>query len=318
MPRRAPAQALLAAAALALAVLLGGCASRASEVAARAVSADAYAYWDCDRLFDETDTVQQRAADVAYAVDARAGNNVIALGLGVTVFWPALLAMRPDGPEAQELATLKGRHDALVQAMARRGCGTPPQAMAQARAAKLPVQPGERLVYEDRAGGDRSPARLLGMRVVALKRDHIEFSLDLDGKPLATGWRQDLAGNVQPHDTAPPLPAWRRLLKGPLELGQVLSGELAGTDPLQRTARLRGQVVARGPQQVAGRSFNVAVVELFGDAPAPADSSTRLDGVMAVDVDSGVLLRLELRCANPEFALRRRLLRVEPAAGPGH
>jgi len=36
--------------------------------------------------------------------------------------------------------------------------------------------------------------------------------------------------------------------------------------------------------------------------------------VMAIDRRSGVLLRLDLRCANPDFALRRRLLRVETMA----
>jgi hypothetical protein len=41
---------------------------------------------------------------------------------------------------------------------------------------------------------------------------------------------------------------------------------------------------------------------------------TRLSGVMAVDRSSGLLLRLELQCANSEYALRRRLMRVEPAA----
>lgn len=35
---------------------------------------------------------------------------------------------------------------------------------------------------------------------------------------------------------------------------------------------------------------------------------------MVVDRKSGVLLRLELRSANPEFALRRTLLRIEPAS----
>ena len=42
--------------------------------------------------------------------------------------------------------------------------------------------------------------------------------------------------------------------------------------------------------------------------------STRLDGVMAIDRRSGLLLRLETRCTNADYALRRRLLRVEPAA----
>jgi hypothetical protein len=53
------------------------------------------------------------------------------------------------------------------------------------------------------------------------------------------------------------------------------------------------------------------VIELFGDVPM-ADHSTRLDGVMVVDRKSGVLLRLELRGGNPEFALRRTLTRIEP------
>jgi hypothetical protein len=42
--------------------------------------------------------------------------------------------------------------------------------------------------------------------------------------------------------------------------------------------------------------------------------STRVDGVMVVDRKSGVLLRLELHSANPEFQLRRTLVRIEPAS----
>jgi hypothetical protein len=33
---------------------------------------------------------------------------------------------------------------------------------------------------------------------------------------------------------------------------------------------------------------------------------------MVVDRRSGVLLRLELRSGNPEYALRRKLVRIEP------
>jgi hypothetical protein len=202
--------------------------------------------------------------------------------------------------------------------------------MAAARAAPVPVAVGERLVYEDRAGGRGTGTQTLGMRLVALRRDHLELNIDRDGQALATGWRQDLAGNtlvpnapapvagralVAPAPTpTPPLLAWRRLLKTDLELGQVLAGELVSPDPLARPARVRGQVVARGPQQVAGRNFNVVVIELFGDAPGAGEASTRLDGVMAVDAASGLLLRLDLNSANPDFALRRRLMRVDPAA----
>ncbi len=301
--------------------LLAGCATRSDRVAPRVTDPATYAGWDCGRLHDEIDTVQQRAADVAYAVDSRVGNNMIALGLGVTVFWPALLAMRPDGLEATALAELKGRYEALRSVLAAQSCPPPPEAMAAQRQASLPVVLGDRLVYEERSSAG-APAHQLGMQVTALRRDQIEFQVDLDGKPFADAWRQDLSGNPVLEARAPLL-GWRRLLKPDLALGQVLYGELAAADQVRPAARVRGQVVATGPQTIAGRSFDVAVIELFGEAPAaPASAggidqaSTRLDGVMAVDRRNGLLLRLELRSANADFNLRRRLLRVEPAPQP--
>ena len=301
--------------------LLAGCATRSGEVAPRATDPTAYAGWDCTRLHDEIDSVQQRAADVAYAVDSRVGNNMIALGLGVTVFWPALLAMRPDGLEATELADLKGRFEALRSMAERQSCPPPGEGMAAQRQASLPVVLGERLVYEERTTAG-APVHLLGMQVTALRRDQIEFQVDLDGKAYATAWRQDLAGNPVLESRAPLL-GWRRLLKPDLTLGQVLYGELAAAEQVHAAARVRGQVVATGPQTIAGRSFDVAVIELFGEAPSAASgvggldqTSTRLDGVMAVDRRNGLLLRLELRSGNPEFSLRRRLLRVEAAKRP--
>ena len=75
----------------------------------------------------------------------------------------------------------------------------------------------------------------------------------------------------------------------------------------------RGQVVAVGPQTIATRRFDAAVIELFGDAQR-GERSTRLDGVLVVDRASGVLLRLELASAQPGFTVQRRLVRVEAPA----
>jgi hypothetical protein len=292
----------------------GGCATRSDDVAPQPGDPAHYAQWDCERIYDEADRVQFKAADVAYAVDERVGSNMIALSVGVTVFWPALIAMRPDGPEAQQLAGLKGQFDALEVAAQRHGCPPPPEAMSAARAAALPLRTGERFVYEERSGS-HAPARELGMRVTALKRDHVEFAPDLGGQPLPGPWSQDLAGNTRP-DSRAPLVSWRRLLKPDLQLGQVLVGDLYAADPASMApARVRGQVVAQGVQQIVGRSFDVSVIELFGDAPTLDGGFTRLNGVMAVDRTSGLLLRLELSCSNPDFAVRRRLTRVEPAVG---
>ena len=299
--------------------LVAGCASWSGDVAPLPGDPAAYRGWGCERLFDELDAVQQQAADVAYAVDARAGNNMIALGVGITVFWPALLAMRPDGLEAQQLAELKGRYEALRSVATQQSCGAPPAAMAAARQASLPVALGDRLVYDERPGVNGAQQTLV-MQVAALRRDQIEFRVERGGRAQPVAWVQDLAGNPQ-LDARAGLIGWRRLLKPELALGQVLSGELAAADEAVPSGRVRGQVVATGPQAIAGRSFDVAVIELFGEVPAPPQGvgeapagSARLDGVMAVDRRSGLLLRLELRCANTDFALRRRLLRVEPAA----
>ncbi len=295
---------------LALAAL-GGCATRAVDVPPAPVSAADFVTWDCGRIADEQDAVQLRAADVAYAVDERAGNNILALGVGVTVFWPAMLAMRPAGPEAQDLARLKGRFEALQTASRLHNCPPPGNELSATRSAALPVAVGERLVYEDRADPRQAAAEWV-LRLTALRRGEFEYQLEAAPGRAGGAWRQDFAGNI----LAAPSGAlqWPRLLRAELPLGQVTAGEMLVVGDPQSRARLRGQVVAVGVQTVAGRRFDVAVVELFGDAQR-GEAFTRVDGAIVVDRASGVLLRLDLRSADAHFLLQRRLVRVEPAPG---
>lgn len=284
-----------------------GCATRSADVKPVPASPADFAAWSCTRIDDELDRVQQRAADVAYSVDERAGNNIMALGLGVAVFWPAMLAMRPDGLDAADLARLKGRDEALRAAAGAKGCPPVGIELAAGRAAGLPVGLGDRLVYEDRRSL-RQPATEWSLRLGALRRNELEFVLDAAGSDGL--WQQDMAGNIT---TAPRgWLRWTYLLRSELMLGQVIAGDIIVVgDPLAR-ARMRGQVVAVGPQTLAGRRFDVAVIELFGDATV-GEGFTRVDGAIAVDRQSGVLLRLDLRCAQPLFNLQRRLARVVPA-----
>lgn len=294
---------------LATTVALAGCATRAGDVAPVQADPADFGSWTCGRIYDESDRVQKRAAEVAYAVDERGGNNIIALGLGLTVFWPALIAMRPPGVEAEELARLKGRYEALRTAARAHACEPPGEELPADRAAALPVTLGERLVYEERLG-TRGPMHELGLRLISLRRGELEFRVDpVDG--IGGGvWTQDYSGNVT-RATAGAL-QWPSLMRLELVLGQVLGGEMWYADQSSRRARLRGQVVAVGPQTVAGRGFDVAVVELFGDARTGEDSS-RLDGVIVIDRKSGVLLRLDLNSSQPGFTMQRRLSRIEPA-----
>jgi hypothetical protein len=290
--------------------LLAGCATRSADVKPQPASAADFAGWPCDALADETERVQQRAADVAYAVDTVVGNNLIVLSIGTTVFWPALLAMRPDGPDAAELARLKGRYEALQAAALQRQCPPVSEMLPPARAAALPVGLGERLVYEERLarGG---PGREIGLKLQALKRGELDFLLDRGPGSRPSLWRQDAAGNamsLQPEH----LVSWTHLLHRELALGDVLAGELHGPHTHEQPARVRGQVIAVGPLPLFGRHFDAATIELFGDVPN-GPGSTRVDGVMVVDRASGVLLRLELRSGHPEYAFKRKLVRIEPA-----
>ncbi len=283
---------------------------RSGEVAPLPANPAMFAGWSCDRIDDEAEVVQRRAADLAWAVDERAGNNIVALGVGVTVFWPALLALRPHGPEAVELARLKGRYEALREAAARAKCPPPSLDLPAARAAVLPVAVGERLVYEERA--DRRHAATEQVWAVrALRREAIEYSPLAAAVASASGasLRHDRAGNVI--EALPGMLTWPHLLRLDLELGQVMAGEILVAGDPQARARVRAQVVALGPQEIAGRRFDAAVLELFGDVPQGA-GSTRLEGALAIDRASGVLLRLDLRSAQPPFGVLRRLVRVEP------
>jgi hypothetical protein len=290
-----------------LVALLAGCASRSGDVRPQATNPSEFALWDCNRIDDELDAVQHRAAEVAYAVDERAGNNILALGVGIGIFWPAILAMRPDGLEADELARLKGRYEALRSASAAKACPAPGPNLPAERAAALPVAVGERLVYEDRRGS-RGPVDEWVLQLTALRRDEVEFRV-LQPNDRAV-WRQDPGGNI----TQAPDGAiyWERLLRREMVLGQVVAGELHIAGDSQVRGRVRGQVVADGPQIVAQRRFDVVVVELFGDVQR-AEATTRLEGAIVVDRASGVLLRLDLNSADAAFQLKRRLMRIEPA-----
>jgi hypothetical protein len=308
---RAPKSRLaLAAFAACLGLVSAGCTTRSVDVRPVRTNPADFAGWDCERLDAEALLVQRRAAEVAYAVDERGGTNIIALGVGLTVFWPALLTMRQPGVESEELARLKGRFDVLQAVAVGRQCPSAGPDLSARQALQLPVALGERLVYEER-GDPRRAGREFGLRLEALRREVLEFSVDGPGEAAGGRWIQDFAGNVT---GAPPGTLhWPHLLRLDLALGQVVAGDLTLPEDPGLRARVRGQVVAVGPQTIATRRFDAAVIELFGDAQF-GERSTRVDGVLVVDRASGVLLRLELASAQAGFNLQRRLVRVDPAA----
>lgn len=288
--------------------LNAACALRSADVQPLRTDPAEFVGWPCERIEEEIDHVQRQATHVAYAFDERAGNNIIAMGLGLTVFWPAILTMRPQGPDATVLAALKGRHDALRRAGADKQC-LPSVSVPPDRAAALPVAVGDRLVFEQRARA-RAPLQSFDLRVSQLRRDQIQ--LDAPGASDGSAWVTDSAGNLL---QAPVGPVWPTLLRHELKLGQTLGGTLQHPSDSRIWARVRGQVVAIGPQAIGGASFDAAVIDLFGDAHE-GENSSRLDGVLVVDRVSGLHLRLDLFSSQTAWQLQRRLVRVERLPSP--
>ena len=288
---------------------IAGCALRASHVPAIQSDPAEFAGWVCPRIEQELDLVQRHATRVAYAFDERAGSNIVAVGVGLAIFWPALLTMRSNEADAKLLAALKGRHEALSQAALAKSCTSSATRELQATQT-LPVRIGDHLIYEQRRTS-RAPLEVFALRVAAIRRDELELDplpqrSASDAAPLQH-WLIDRSGNLE---LASRPPVWPQLLRTELTLGRVISGEMRDPDDARERARVRGQVVAVGPQEIAGRRFDVAIIDLFGDAGTD-DRSTRLDGVLVVDRHSGVLLRLDLFSSHPVFQLQRRLARIE-------
>ncbi|MCO5071144.1 MAG: hypothetical protein M9944_08060 [Rhizobiaceae bacterium] len=109
-------------AAAALAVVLAGCASRASDISASYVSPVLYQNLTCEQLALEATSVSSRAQTAAGLQNKKAGQDTAAMAVGLVLFWPALLFTQGDGAQAAEVARLKGEMQAIEDTSNRKGC----------------------------------------------------------------------------------------------------------------------------------------------------------------------------------------------------
>jgi hypothetical protein len=106
-----------------IALALGACASRSSDITPSYVSPISYQSHTCPQLAQEAQAISARAAQVSGAQDQKRSNDQIATGVAVVVFWPAAFLVGGDGPLAAELAQLKGQMVAIEQASIHKKCG---------------------------------------------------------------------------------------------------------------------------------------------------------------------------------------------------
>lgn len=109
--------------ALAGALLTAGCAKDASQVGATYVSPVLYDAYTCPQLAEEAQRVTSRAQQAAGVQDEKATNDKIAMGVGLVIFWPAMLMTKGNDENTAELARLRGQMDAIEQASIKKKCG---------------------------------------------------------------------------------------------------------------------------------------------------------------------------------------------------
>lgn len=109
--------------ALASAAVLAGCAKDASQVGPTYVSPITYQSYTCSQLGEEAQRLSSRAAQASGTQDQKATNDKVAMGVGLIIFWPALLFTKGNDENTAELARLKGSMDAVEQVSVQKRCG---------------------------------------------------------------------------------------------------------------------------------------------------------------------------------------------------
>ncbi|MBP2281552.1 hypothetical protein H4W00_002365 [Psychrobacter sp. PL19] len=110
---------------LATVFILSGCASKSINIPATYVSPNEYASFSCSTLEDEMREISQRVATTTGQVDKKASVDSWQMGVGLVLFWPALLFLEGgDGVLQSEYALLKGKYEAVSSQYNRKGCAT--------------------------------------------------------------------------------------------------------------------------------------------------------------------------------------------------
>jgi hypothetical protein len=105
------------------AFVLSACASSSANLATSYISPIQYQNYTCTQLTAELQRVNRRAGELQAAIDQKANNDALQMGVGLVLFWPALLFLEGgDGPESVEYSRLKGERDAIEQVVIQKSC----------------------------------------------------------------------------------------------------------------------------------------------------------------------------------------------------
>lgn len=101
--------------------IVSGCSPRAKNTSATYVSPLQYQSYNCNQVGQELLRVNQRVLEVTGKQDSAATKDAVALGVGLVIFWPALIFMLV-GDKKEELGRLKGEYEALEKTAIGKDC----------------------------------------------------------------------------------------------------------------------------------------------------------------------------------------------------
>ena len=100
---------------------VSGCATAPRNISASYVSPMQYASFTCEQIQQEMIRVSNKVKEVSGVQQSKATSDAWATGIGLIIFWPALLFLI-GGDKREELARLKGEYEALEQAAIQKNC----------------------------------------------------------------------------------------------------------------------------------------------------------------------------------------------------
>ncbi|PWF55129.1 hypothetical protein [Massilia glaciei] len=118
-------------AALALCIGLGGCATASKDVPTTYMSPKLFETYNCAQLSSELQRISTRVVQLGGRLDKAASNDKALTGVGVILFWPALLHLGGTKVPEANYARLKGEFDAVQQSLNIKQC--PAEAIVAAK-----------------------------------------------------------------------------------------------------------------------------------------------------------------------------------------
>lgn len=105
-----------------LLILISGCATSPDAIQAQYVSGFNYSNYYCDTLRNEALKKSDRIQELYKLLSERYDNDVGNATVGTLLWWPSLVNIEGDGPEALEFSKIKGEYAAMKQVLDSNNC----------------------------------------------------------------------------------------------------------------------------------------------------------------------------------------------------